>query len=357
MTRPQSTRRIRVGVLGGAGDAAEGHIRGYMEDPRAEVVAIWDIDRVRAEERCRALSIPGAAESLDALLSRDDIEAVSVCTPDVLHAEHVVGALNSGKHVLCEKPLCTTRSDAARIVSAVRDSGRVFLGGHVYHFRPDYRAMVDAYRSGEIGEPWLVEGDYLSNLHSYYGPEGRTPWRSSPQSPQDILLGGGCHPMGLMRWALGVEVEEVFAYANHKAEPLLPANDTYVLIMRFEDGTIGKLIAGAGSRGKAPTGGHLTMYGTKGTLWGGKLYRYDDAGHRSTVERDFAAETASQLPRVRDTFQVHYWAEQAEHFLDCIEGKATAMTNEVDAARVIAALTAGVESVESGKPVRVDNEF
>ena len=353
----QSGKRISIGVLGGAGDAAEGHIRGYQEDHRAEVRTIWDVNEAKGRARCKTLRIPDFAENLEDVLDRDDIDAVSVCTPDHLHADHVVRALQAGKHVLSEKPMCTSRADAARIVSAVRETGLTFLVGHNYHFRPDYQAMVSAYRQGEIGDVWLAEGDYLSNLHRYYGTEGRTPWRSDPAAPQNILSGGGCHPMGLMRWALGVEVTEVFAYSGHRAEPLLPSDDTYVMVMTFEDGTIGKLIAGSGSRGSAPTGGHLVMYGTTGTVWGGKLYRYDERTHKSTVVKDFSAENSLRPPRVSDTYQVHYWAEQAEHFLDCIEGRTQPVTDVVGAARVVAALSAGIESSKVGKPIEVDNSF
>ncbi len=349
--------KIGIGVLGGGGDAGEGHIRGYQEDPRAEVVAVWDVNEAKGREQGGRLGVPTFCRTLDELLARDDIDAVSICTPDHLHAEHAHRALQAGKHVLCEKPMCTSREDAARLVRDVRETGLVFLGGHVYHFRPDYQAMVSAYRDGEIGEVWLAEGDYISNLHRLYGPTGHTPWRSEPSAPQDILLGGGCHPLGLMRLALRAEVTEVFAYANHKAEPLLPIDDCYVTALRFDNGVIGKLIAAAGNRGYAPTGGHLVLYGTSGTLWGGKLYRYDEATHQTVVVHDYKAQFAGHKPRVHDTRQVHHWAEQAEHFLDCIEGKAEPRTTVVDGARIVAALSAGVESARGGRPVAVDNNF
>jgi len=348
---------IGIGILGGGGDAAEGHIRGYQDDPRATVVAAWDYDMAKGKAQASRLSVPVMCATLDELLARDDIQAVSICTPDHLHGAHVHAALRAGKHVLCEKPMCTTREDAAMLVRDVNETGLVFLAGHVYHFRPDYRAMVESYRAGAIGNCWLAEGDYISNLHYLYGPTGRTPWRSDAQNPQDILLGGGCHPLGLMRWALQSEVTEVFAYTNHLAEPLLPLDDCYVVSLRFANGAIGKLIAAAGNRGYAPTGGHLVLYGTEGTLWGRKLYRYDDSAHRSVVIRDFEAEFAGHKPRVHDTRQVHHWAEQAEHFLDCIEGKAVPQTGALDGARVVAALTAGVESARTGQPIKVDNIF
>jgi predicted dehydrogenase len=347
----------RVGVLGGGGDAGEGHIRGFQATGRAEVVALWDVNEEKGLKRQAEAHIPHFCRSLEELVERNDLDIVSICTPDHLHADYAEAALRAGKHVLCEKPMCTSREDAARLVKAVRETGKVFLVGHVYHFRPDYRAMVEAYRAGEIGQAFLAEGDYLSNLHGHYGPDGRTPWRSDPDAPQDILLGGGCHPLGLMRWALGAEVTEVHAYSNHLSEPLLPADDCYVMTMKWDNGAVGKLIAASGLRGYTPIGGHLVLYGTEGSLWGGKLYKHDEWQHRTVMVRDFREEFKDHKPRVHDTAQVHHWAEQADHFLDCIEEKTEPMTDVVAGARVIAALEAGVLSAKTGRPIAVDNDF
>ncbi|MCL4857905.1 MAG: Gfo/Idh/MocA family oxidoreductase [Caldilineaceae bacterium] len=346
-----------IGIIGGGGIAAEGHIRGYQTDPRCQVAALYDVDEVKAREQAQRLGVPHVYTRLDELLERPDIHAVSVCSPDHLHGDHCHAALLAGKHVLCEKPLCTTWEDAARLARAVRQTGLTFLGGHVYHFRPDYRAMVDAYRNGEIGAVWLAEGDYISDMRAFYGPTSHTPWRTDPRAPQDILLGGGCHPLGLMLWALDTRVTEVFALANHRAEPQLPLNDCYVLTMRLANGAIGKLIAASGNRGYAPTGGHLVLYGDKGTLWGGQLYRNDPDAHRAEVIHDFKQQFKDHRPRVHDTRQVHHFAEQCEHFLDCIEGKTTPLTGVEAAARVVAALVAGVESARTGQPVTVRNDF
>ena len=79
--------------------------------------------------------------------------------------------------------MTTSREDAARLVQDVRTTELVFLGGHVYHFRPDYQAMAAAYRNGEIGEVWLAEGDYISDMRPFYGPSSYTPWRTEGGAP------------------------------------------------------------------------------------------------------------------------------------------------------------------------------
>lgn len=163
--------------------------------------------------------------------------------------------------------------------------------------------------------------------------------------------------MGVLMWAMETQVKQVFAYANHKAEPTLPINDCYLVSMLFENGAIGKLIAASGNRGAAPTGGRLVLYGTKGTLWGGRLYRNNPELHKTEVIRDFNEEFKDSKPRVQGTRQVQYWAEQCEHFLDCIEGKAQPLTSVEEGARIVAALCAAIESSHTGKPVDVDNRF
>jgi predicted dehydrogenase len=348
---------IGIGVIGGGGIAAEGHISGYKLDPRCKVVTLWDNDPPRAREQARRLGVSHICETLDELLSREDIQAVSICTPDHLHGEHAHAALTAGKHVLVEKPMTTTREDAERLVQDVRETGLVFLVGQIVHFQPGIRAMVEAYRAGELGEVWLAESDYISDMRRYYGPGGETPWRTDPRAPQDILLGGGCHSMGLLMWAMETKVKQVFAYANHKAEPMLPINDCYLVSILFENGAIGKLIAASGNRGAAPTGGRLVLYGTKGTLWGGRLFRNQHELHKTEIVRDFNEEFKQRKPRVQGTRQVQYWAEQCEHFLDCIEGKAQPLTNVEEGAHIVAALCAAIESAQTGQPVDVDNHF
>ncbi len=349
--------RIGIGVIGGGGIAAEGHISGYQLDPRCEVVALWDNDQPRVREQAQRLGVSKICTTLDELLSREDVQAVSVCTPDHLHGVHAHAALRAGKHVLVEKPMTTTRQDAARLVQDVRETGLVLLVGQIVHFQPAIRAMVETYRTGTIGDVWLAESDYISDMRRYYGPDGQTPWRSDPKAPQDILMGGGSHSMALLMWAMETQVKQVFAYANHKAEPMLPINDCYLVSLLFENGTIGKLIAASGNRGAAPTGGRLVMYGTEGTLWGGRLYRNNPELHKTEIVRDFQEEFSQSKPRVQGTRQVQYWAEQCEHFLDCIEGKAQPLTTVEEGARIMAALCAAIESVQTGKPVDVDNHF
>src|SRR6185436_16256027 len=118
---------------------------GYKLDPRCEVVALWDTDQARVQEQAQRLGVSRICKTLEELLGREDIQAVSVCTPDHLHGEHAHAALRAGKHVLVEKPMTTTREEAVRLVHDVRETGLVLLVGQIVHFQPNFQAMVQAY--------------------------------------------------------------------------------------------------------------------------------------------------------------------------------------------------------------------
>lgn len=160
--------------------------------------------------------------------------------------------------------MTTTRSKAHALVKDVpRDRLSLSRRANCPLYQLPAR-WAAAYRAGEIGEAWLVESDYISDMRRYYGPTGETPWRTDSRSAQDILLGGGVHSMGILMWAMQTRAKQVFAYANHKAEPTLPINDCYLVSILFENGAVGKIIAASGNHGAAPTGGRLVIYRAKG---------------------------------------------------------------------------------------------
>src|SRR5262245_23038082 len=118
---------VRVAVVG-AGYMGERHARIYAGLPDAELVAVCDVRESVARELAART---GAAVYADyrALLRRDDLDAVSVCTPDGLHREPCELAARAGRHVLVEKPVATTLVDAEAIVEAAERAGTVLLVG------------------------------------------------------------------------------------------------------------------------------------------------------------------------------------------------------------------------------------
>lgn len=98
---PQPSNRVRVGVLGAGAWARAAHLPGYKRDPRCQVVAIADPQTDLAREAARLFDIPQVASDHRAVIDRDDIDAIDVCTPSLAHEELAFAALEAGKHVLC----------------------------------------------------------------------------------------------------------------------------------------------------------------------------------------------------------------------------------------------------------------
>ena len=97
---------LRVAVIGlGIGRR---HVQAYQQLEGVRVVALADVDESALAKARAEFSIPWASTDYRQVLSGDDVDAVSICTPDRLHAEQILYALDAGKHVFCEKPLATT---------------------------------------------------------------------------------------------------------------------------------------------------------------------------------------------------------------------------------------------------------
>ena len=96
--------KIRFGVVSASG-MAQNHMMGIKMNPQAELVSICDIDDERLEKAGLRLGVDRLYTSCADMLEKEELDAVVIATPDQLHAEHAVAALEAGKHVLCEKPM------------------------------------------------------------------------------------------------------------------------------------------------------------------------------------------------------------------------------------------------------------
>jgi len=238
--------------------------------------------------------------------------------------------------VLCEKPMTTSLQSCRDIVQAVDETGLTFMVSQFMRFESVYRSIKKIYDQGEIGRAFFVEGSYIHDMRAYYTP--RT-WRSDPENPQNILIGGGCHPLDLLRWAVGSDIEEVHAYSNGYAATDFPLDDCYIYSCKFQNGCIGKVLVTSGCKGHGMGEGFLSIYGTEGTIWQNKLYTSQGRIEEIQFEKQDSIRLVSA------------------HFIECVLDGQRPIIDVREGAKTVAALVAGVESAESGKPVKVFNEF
>jgi len=148
---------VRWGVLGVAAIATGRFIPAMKGARGASLVAIASRGAERAREAAREFGIPRHHDSYDALLADPDVDAVYVPLPNHLHLEWSVRALEAGKHVLCEKPLCLTAADVVTLQAARDRSGRHVEEAFSYRNHPQWAKIDELLASGAIGAPLAVQ--------------------------------------------------------------------------------------------------------------------------------------------------------------------------------------------------------
>jgi predicted dehydrogenase len=217
---------------------------------------VLGIDPTDAGRAAAAALGMDASPRFEDALERADIGAVILTSPHKYHADQIVAAAGAGKHVFCEKPLCTTSRDVERAVSAVRRAG-VQLGiGHERRFEPgviDLRRRLDA---GEFGTPLLVEANFSQDKFLALPADN---WRlSATDAPVGPLSATGIHLMDLSIACLG-KPTEVWARLATRGSTFANG-DTLGIMIAFESGATALLAAILAT----PFVGRLTVFGSQG---------------------------------------------------------------------------------------------
>ncbi len=276
---------IRIGIIG-AGFARSTQIPGFKACPGARIVAIASARREHAEEVARDFGIDYVEDDWRALVSRDDIELVSIVTPVVTHCEMTLAALDRGKAVLCEKPMAMNAAEALRMTERAREIGVLALVDHELRFLPGRVKMRELVRRGDIGKVRHAKLTFRSDSRA--DPARPWNWWSDVKQGGGALGAIGSHVIDGWRWLLGTEVSEVFGnLATHIRERKdengitrpVTTDDEVNLLVRFEDGELTDGATGNASMSLVESGQpehRLELFGSLGALRieeGGQLWQ------------------------------------------------------------------------------------
>ncbi|MEV0891785.1 Gfo/Idh/MocA family oxidoreductase [Promicromonospora sp. MEB111] len=186
-------RLLRAAVVG-AGYWGPNLARNFAASDRWELAAVCDLDADRASRVARANGRADVETSLDALLARDDIDAVAIATPARTHHAIALAALRAGKHVVVEKPIADRAAAATEMVAAARDRGLVLMTDHTYCYTPAVRKIRELVANGDLGEILYIDSVRI-NL-GLVQPDVDVFWDLAPHdlSVIDFILPGGLQP-------------------------------------------------------------------------------------------------------------------------------------------------------------------
>jgi predicted dehydrogenase len=335
-------KTYRAGVVGVGSRTVHGPAwaRTLAEMPNVKLVRLSDDEPRAAEQTAKSLGVENFGTDPRSVLEASDVDLVCVNSVDHEHASHVLTALEAGKHVMADKPLAVSLSDAVRIASLARQTGLTVTVGQVFRFAPQYEFVKDRIRRGQLGVLFLVEAGYVHDLRDVWK---RTPWRADSVMPQSPWYGCTLHPIDLVQWLAG-EITEVCAVENKatdSAEHPLP--DNQICLLRFANGAVGRVWSAAGIRQKPEFQTFCNAFGNDGSCLANL--------QRNTVELHLKSNDSGTGGPQLVPFSTGFNLNRAllDDWIAAIESEVMPRSGVLEALRSTAVIEAAKRSVVTGR--------
>ncbi|HML21344.1 MAG TPA: Gfo/Idh/MocA family oxidoreductase [Aggregatilinea sp.] len=339
--------KVRIGVIG-SGFISNLHVNSLHLVPEADVVAVASLTTEVARQFADEHGIPDAYDNYEAILKRDDIDAVTVGIPNDLHEEVVVAAAQAGKHILCEKPLARSLPEGERMMAAVHAAGVKLVYGEMLCFAPKYVRAKKLIQEGALGKVFLVK---QSEEHD--GPHSPWFWDVN-RSGGGVLLDMGCHSIEFARWILDrprvKSVQATLGRFMHSEKTL--GEDHSIVVIEFENGAIAMA-----ENSWAKTGGiddRCEIYGTLGNtradlVQGVGLRTHSKVGYGYAVEK--ADSTMGWTFTGFEEEWTHGFPQEMRHFVNVVQGKEEPTETGEDGLEVLRIIYAAYQSAGEGRRI------
>ena len=300
-------KKIRIAVIG-CGQMGEWHLEAYKKNRNVELVALVDTDLNRANKYAQKFGA-SAYSSHSAMLQKEKIEGVSICTVPASHKGIVFDLLNAGVHVLCEKPLAISLEESQAMAGKSKERKKYLMTAFKFRFFEEVLKAKDLLERASIGR--------VLNFRLMFGGQinmAKT-WYADPQiAGGGVLMDNGPHAFDLVRYLLG-EFDKVSAEFGHYQD--LPVEDTVQVRCSLKNGAQGVIDLSWSSA--VPSKSYLEIYGEEGTI----LLDLSGLRYKFKTWDDF-----NYLPNqtsIKDAF-----AMQINHFVDAIDGILPTVTTVED---------------------------
>ena len=332
----------------GCGWAGERHVYAFQRlTIRATIAALVDNDEAFLEEKASEWGISGRYTDYRDVLSRDDVDAVSICLPHNIHAEVVIESARAGKHILCEKPIAVNLEEADAMIQAAEENRVKLMVAETAYFRAVNRKIKGLIDSGAIGNPILLRQVFMPSHPSKTGYvyPGRRAWLSD----KEIAGGGqwlvnGIHSISAARFFFG-EVESIYAVDHQTPDFNLNIEANLCATLKFVSGALGEVIF-------APQTGHfgvfdpVSLHGDEGAIvvsrLDGNIHLYGDKADPPDKRQIIKADDSELDPFVLEM----------EHFLDYVQKDAPCICDGAGERESLAVVVGGFESMQTGQAVK-----
>jgi predicted dehydrogenase len=231
--------------------------------------AVCDIDFSKASQLGDKYNAKAYEDIDDLLNNENDIDVISICTPNGLHAEHTIKALKAGNHVLCEKPMAINVHDCGNMIQeAERANKRLFIVKQ-NRFNPPVEKVKSLIYEGKLGKIFSVQLNCFWNRNPQY--YNTSDWKGTKNLDGGTLYTQFSHFVDLLYYLIG-DVKEAYAFTgNYNHEKEIEFEDTGAITLKFFNGAIGTINYSVNSYNKNMEGS-LTIFAEKGTIKIGGQY-------------------------------------------------------------------------------------
>lgn len=297
---------VRVGLIG-SGGISNAHAQGFLKyADKIRCVALCDVSPENLKKRSDQLG-GGVRTFADwkVMLSemRDEIDAVDICLPHHLHGPAILDSAAAGKHILCEKPMCTSLEEAEQIERAVAAAGVTYMSAHNQLFMPVVQEAKKLIEAGAIGRLY-----WLRSQDCFLAGGGSDPFKGSWRASLKTQGGGelidtGYHPSYRLLHLAGSPVASIHGTMGRYAQNI-EGEDTASVQVRFENGAVGEILTSWAFCN--PYGTHqIHVIGERGQIFGSENTLY-------------ILPSGAKEPEKREFPPVNTIVAEVGHFADCL---------------------------------------
>jgi UDP-N-acetyl-2-amino-2-deoxyglucuronate dehydrogenase len=320
--------KIRFAIIG-FGHIGKRHAEMVRRDPDAELVAVCDI----ANQDTSSFGVPFFNSAEEMLSSGLEFDVVNVCTPNGLHAEHAMMAIQRGKHVVVEKPMALHKSDGERLIHAGLAKGVNIFCVMQNRYSPPAKWLKEIVDSGRLGDTYMVQLNCYWNRDDRYYKKGG--WKGTADMDGGTLFTQFSHFVDIMYWVFGdiVDIQGTFADFCHKDST--DFEDSGMVTFRFLRGGIGCLNYSTAVWDRNMESS-ITVTGSNGALKiGGQYMNEVEYCHI----KDYQMPTLEESSPAND-YGAYKGSASNHHFIirnvvETLQGKTTITTNALEGLKVV----------------------
>lgn len=320
---------VKIGLIGCGGISAT-HLATYQNNPRANVVAVCDVDQAKADAVAGKAGAT-AYTDFEQMLDAEKLDGVSLLTPPAYHEDIAIETLRAGVHVFCEKPLSNTLASGRRMAAAAAETGKLLMVAQCHKFHEPVRRAHELIADGKLGQ--------ISTFRNRFGYRDGVP-NEWTRLRGGIWLDNGGHSVYLFRFLVG-DVRTIVGWCPQTERQKIEDLCNCAMVLESVDGA-GGVIELNGLAGKCLN--VIEVYGTDGTA----VISYSGPSQFLPASGDPIPLDDPSLPGS------HRFDREIEQFIRCVLGEEEPTIGAQEGVKDLAILEAGFRSIQTGQRQTVE---